>query len=112
MSERRTRKELIDKQLFRAGWIRNYIKEEVNTVRSNFAEKDYVPSEGRGDNSGRFVDYLLLAEDNSPIAFIEAKSIPSRKTTEGRKREPISTILGANQTYSRATVQERTLHIF
>jgi len=72
-SEAKTRKEFIDKQLAKEGWLKNYNKEEVNTVRSNFKEKIYVLSQGEGDKSGRFIDYLLLAEDNSPLAFIEAK---------------------------------------
>ncbi|MCK5474493.1 MAG: restriction endonuclease subunit R, partial [Candidatus Aenigmarchaeota archaeon] len=76
MDEKQTREQLIDKQLESAGWskrIKKYIKEEVNSVKSNFKNKDYVLSFGKNDNSGRFIDYLLLAEDNSPIALIEAK---------------------------------------
>ncbi|MCK4555545.1 MAG: restriction endonuclease subunit R, partial [Candidatus Aenigmarchaeota archaeon] len=73
MDEKQTRKQLIDKQLKSRGWLKKYIKEEVNSVRSNFKNKDYVLSKGPKDNSGRFIDYLLLAEDNSPIALIEAK---------------------------------------
>lgn len=73
MDEKQTREQLIDKQLVTAGWLTKYVKEEVNTIRSNFNAKEYVLSEGKDDNSGRFMDYLLLAEDNSPIAFIEAK---------------------------------------
>ena len=73
MSERQTREQFIDKQLKSVGWLKNYIKEEVNSVRSKFRIKEYVLSQGRGDDSGRFIDYLLLAEDNSPIALIEAK---------------------------------------
>ena len=73
MDEKQTREQLIDKQLVTAGWLKKYVKEEVNTIRSNFNTKEYVLSEGRDDDSGRFMDYLLLAEDNSPIAFIEAK---------------------------------------
>ncbi|MFH1432575.1 MAG: DEAD/DEAH box helicase family protein [archaeon] len=73
MDEKQTREQLIDKQLKSAGWLKKYIKEEVNSVKSNFKNKDYVLSKGRNDDSGRFLDYLLLAEDNSPIALIEAK---------------------------------------
>ena len=73
MDEKQTREQLIDKQLKTAGWLKKYIKEEVNSVKSNFNNKDYVLSKGQNDDSGRFIDYLLLAEDNSPIALIEAK---------------------------------------
>jgi type I restriction enzyme, R subunit len=73
ISEAKTRELFIDKQLAKEGWLKKYIKDEVNSVRSNFKEKDYILSEGEGDKSGRFIDYLLLAEDNSPLAFIEAK---------------------------------------
>lgn len=83
MSEKQTREELIDKQLKKAGWLKTYVKEEVNSVRSNFKEKTFVYSEGKDDSSGRFIDYLLLAENNSPLAFIEVKRF-SRSEDEGR----------------------------
>ncbi|HII15948.1 MAG TPA: DEAD/DEAH box helicase family protein, partial [Nanoarchaeota archaeon] len=73
MDEKQTREQLIDKQLKSAGWIKNYIKEEVNSIKSNFKAKEYVLSQGKNDDSGRFIDYLLLAEDNSSIALVEAK---------------------------------------
>ncbi len=73
MNEKQTRLELIDKQLKNVGWNKRYIKEEVNSVKSNFKTKEYILSQGTNDNSGRFIDYLLLAEDNSPIGLIEAK---------------------------------------
>ena len=73
ITEKKTREEFIDKQLAKEGWIKKYIKDEVNSIRSNFVKKEYVLTEGDGDKSGRFIDYLLLAEDNSPLAFIEAK---------------------------------------
>ena len=73
MDEKQTREQLIDKQLKTAGWLKKYIKEEANSVRSKFKNKEYILSQGQGDDSGRFIDYLLLTEDNSPIAIIEAK---------------------------------------
>ena len=73
LSEKETREQIIDHQLKRAGWNFVYIKKEVNSVKSKFRYKEYILSQGRGDDSGRFIDYLLLAEDNSPIALIEAK---------------------------------------
>src|SRR3989339_962645 len=73
MDEKQTREQLIDKQLKSVGWLKSYIKEEVNSVRSKFKIKEYVLSQGQGDDSGRFIDYLLLAGDNSPIALVEAK---------------------------------------
>ncbi|MBU1976550.1 MAG: DEAD/DEAH box helicase family protein, partial [Nanoarchaeota archaeon] len=73
MDEKTTREQLIDKQLRTADWLKKYIKEEVNSVKSNFKTKEYILSLGSDDSSGRFIDYLLLAEDNSPIAIVEAK---------------------------------------
>jgi len=73
MNEKQTREQFIDKDLRSVGWLKNYIKEEVNSVKSNFKIKEYILSQGSKDDSGRFIDYLLLAEDNSPIAFVEAK---------------------------------------
>lgn len=42
-------------------------------------------SASRDDTSGRFIDYLLLAEDNSPIAFVEAKKF-SKSEDAGRSQ--------------------------
>ena len=72
MDERETRV-LIDGQLRMAGWRGEYVKEEVNSVGSDFRAKEYVLSGGKGGGSGRFIDYLLLAEDYSPLAIVEAK---------------------------------------
>ncbi len=72
INEKQTR-EQIDKQLKSVGWLKSYIKEEVNSVKSRFKIKEYILSQGPNDYSGSFIDYLLLAEDNSPIALIEAK---------------------------------------
>ncbi len=73
MDEKITREQVIDKQLRTAGWFKKYIKEEVNSVKSDFKAKTYVLSKGSKDDSGRFIDYLLLGEDNAPIGLIEAK---------------------------------------
>ena len=73
LSEADTRK-FIDRQLELMGWSKNYIKEEVNSVKSDFKNKDYVLA-GKSIEKGvdRFIDYLLLSDDNSPLAIIEAK---------------------------------------
>ena len=83
MDEQTTREQLIDKQLRTAGWIKKYIKEEVNSIKSNFKTKEYILSLGYDDSSGRFIDYLLLAEDNSPVAIVEAKRF-SASENKGR----------------------------
>jgi len=88
MSEKQTREELIDKQLKHVDWTENYTKEEANSIKSDFKSKVYFLSEGPGDDTGRFIDYLLLAEDNSPLAFIEAKKF-SRSEDEGRAQASI-----------------------
>ncbi len=74
-NEAQTRKKLIDPVLERVGWkIRgSYVKEEINPVRSNFKLKEYVGREAGIEPTDRFIDYLLLDEDRSPIAIIEAK---------------------------------------
>jgi len=76
MSEKETRKKLIDPILERTGWKvkGSYVKEEINPVKSNFQTKEYVGLEaGIERNVDRFIDYLLLDEDRSPLAIIEAK---------------------------------------
>ncbi|MFA5953339.1 MAG: DEAD/DEAH box helicase family protein [Candidatus Pacearchaeota archaeon] len=76
LSEKETRKELIDPILERTGWKvkGHYVKEEINPVKSNFLTKEYVGLEvGIEKNVDRFIDYLLLDEDRSPLAIVEAK---------------------------------------
>lgn len=73
-SERTTRK-TIDKQLKDAGWIEKYVKEEVNSVKSDFLSKEFVLKDAKNIEKGkdRFIDYLLLSENNEPLAIIETK---------------------------------------
>ena len=40
ISERWTQKKYIDPELEMSGWLKNYIKEEVNSVESDFLIKD------------------------------------------------------------------------
>ncbi len=103
MNEKQTREHLIDKQLMAVGWIKPYIKEEVNSIKSRFKIKEYVLSQGPNDDSGRFIDYLLLAEDNSPIALIEAKKF---SVSEDKGRAQARTYLKdiENQTGERLPV--------
>jgi type I restriction enzyme R subunit len=83
-SEAETRTELIDRALRRVGWGKSYIKEEVNSVKSDFKRKNYVlrgPVIERGVD--KFIDYLLLDTQNLPIAVIEAKNF-SESEEKGR----------------------------
>jgi len=73
-TEYQTRKELIDPVLKKVGWMDRYIKEEVNSVKSDFKNKVFILFKGNPEhNVDRFIDYLLLDEDNTPLAVIEAK---------------------------------------
>jgi len=74
ISENKTRKEFIDKQLKKVGWKSYHWRDEVNSVKSNFKTKNYVLFNSSYEkNVDRFIDYILLAQDNSPLAIIEAK---------------------------------------
>ena len=76
LSEAQTRNDLINPVLERIGWKVNssYVKEEVNPVKSNFNTKEYIGREaGIERGLDRFIDYLLLDENRSPIAVIECK---------------------------------------
>lgn len=76
LSEQETRKILINPLLERVGWRIGgyYVKEEINPVKSNFITKEYIGREaGIERGVDRFIDYLLLDEDRSPIAIIECK---------------------------------------
>jgi len=74
-TERQTRKKYIDPVLFDNNyWLRAYVKEEVNSVKSDFANKRLVYYAGHPQKGmDRFIDYLLLDEDNTVLALIEAK---------------------------------------
>lgn len=74
LSEHQTRKRYIDRDLGKGGWLKKYVKEEVNSVKSDFKQKDFVLFDGRVEKGvDRFIDYVLLGEDNSVLAIIEAK---------------------------------------
>ncbi|MDO8870545.1 MAG: DEAD/DEAH box helicase family protein [Methanobacteriaceae archaeon] len=74
ISEHKTRKEYIDPLLERTGWLDKYIKEEVNSVKSNFKNKNIIYFNGSVERGvDRFIDYVLLDEDYTPLAIIEAK---------------------------------------
>src|SRR3989338_6641956 len=76
LSEKDTRANLIDPILERVGWRvgGHYVKEEINPVKSKFITKEYIGREaGIEKGVDRFIDYLLLDEDRSPIAIIESK---------------------------------------
>ena len=74
ISENQTRKKFINKQLAKVGWKPHHWKDEVNSVKSNFKTKNYTLFTGSYEKGvDRFIDYVLLAQDNSPLAIIEAK---------------------------------------
>jgi type I restriction enzyme, R subunit len=74
LSEKETREKIIDPWLLGdAGWKEEYIRREVNSVKSDFKIKRYDPKQGEGKEEGRFIDYVLLDEHKGPLAIIEAK---------------------------------------
>jgi type I site-specific restriction endonuclease len=66
INENQTRKRHIDPVLKKVGWHKKYIKEEVNSVKSDFNNNNLIFF-NRNIETGiyRFVDYILLAEDYS-----------------------------------------------
>ena len=85
ISEKKTRKKYIDPELEKRNWIKKYVKEEVNSVKSDFVNGQFVFYDGHPEKGvDRFIDYLLLNEDRSPLAIIEAKSF-SKDEEKGRK---------------------------
>ncbi|MDP3065966.1 MAG: DEAD/DEAH box helicase family protein, partial [Methanobacteriaceae archaeon] len=84
LSESRTRKKYIDPVLKKQGWPDKYIKEEVNSVKSDFKNKRFIFFDGKVERGvDRFIDYLLLDWDNTPLAIIEAKRF-SKNADTGR----------------------------
>ncbi len=88
ISENQTRKKFIDKQLTKVGWEEKQWKDEVNSAKSDFKTKNYEFFDGTFEKGvDRFIDYLLLAHDNSPLAIIEAKKYavdPKEGTIQAR----------------------------
>ena len=84
LSEKRTREKYIDPELRRRGWLDKYVKVEVNSVKSDFINKKYLFYDGHPERGvDRFIDYVLLDEDNSVLAIIEAKAF-SKDEDRGR----------------------------
>ncbi len=75
-SESKTRNELIDPELEKVDWLEKYVKEEVNTVRSDFQKNELLYKKDGHQPGDRFADYLLLDHDYTPLAVIEAKKYP------------------------------------
>lgn len=75
-SEADTRTKLINPVLERVGWKigSKYVQEEINPVLSDFNLKNFKGREsGIRRGVDMFIDYLLLGEDRSPLAIVEAK---------------------------------------
>jgi type I restriction enzyme R subunit len=84
ISEKITREKYIDPELIKRGWLKKYVKEEVNSVKSDFVNKKFVFHDGHPEKKvDRFIDYLLLDEDYSVLALIEAKRF-SKDEEKGR----------------------------
>lgn len=83
INERRTRKEHIDPALKKVSWRWEYVKEEVNSVKSDFLNHKLVFFDGNPQSGERFIDYLLLDQDYTVLALIEAKRF-SKNPENGR----------------------------
>lgn len=81
INEHRTRKKYIDPELDRVGWFKKYIKEEVNSIKSNFEKKDFELFDGTVEKGDRYIDYVLLDEDNTVLAIIESKRFSKDEKT-------------------------------
>jgi type I restriction enzyme R subunit len=82
--EKLTRIKYINPALEKRAWIQKYIKEEVNSVKSDFVGKRFVFYDGHPEKGvDRFIDYVLLDEDHSVLAIIETKKF-SKDEEKGR----------------------------
>jgi len=75
IKENETRKKLINPVLDKMGWISKYVKQEVNSVKSDFNQKQFVLFNVGIVEKGvdRYIDYVLLDEDFTVLAIIESK---------------------------------------
>ncbi|MDR1819711.1 MAG: DEAD/DEAH box helicase family protein [Methanobrevibacter sp.] len=86
ITEDKTRKKHIDPLLKKLGWKNKYIKEEINPIKSDFKNKDYVTYNGKIEKGiDLFIDYLLLDNNGTPLAIIEAKKY-SKNPAIGRNQ--------------------------
>lgn len=69
MNEKETR-EFIDKQLKNVGWIKRYVKDEVNTIKSDFKEK-----ENNRNRKYFFVPVEEIKENNSDLSFSKYREL-------------------------------------
>ncbi|MDH5686350.1 MAG: DEAD/DEAH box helicase family protein [Candidatus Bathyarchaeota archaeon] len=82
--EKQTREKYIDPELKRRKWLQKYIKEEVNSVKSDFVNREFLFYDGHPEKKvDRFIDYVLLDGDYSVLAIIEAKRF-SKDEEKGR----------------------------
>jgi type I restriction enzyme R subunit len=72
INEKETRKKNINLLLKSVAWKSSFIKEEVNPVKSDFKNKNYIYN-SQSEKKDLFIDYLLLDEHENPLAIIEAK---------------------------------------
>jgi len=94
LTEYITRKKYIAPLLKSRGWLRSYIKEEVNSVKSDFKNNKIIFFEGNPERKvDRFIDYLLLDINNKPLAIIEAKRFSKTPVKAGSRQEPMPKIL-------------------
>lgn len=88
VSEKETRKTYIDAALKKVGWTDQYVKAEVNPVKSDFRNKKLVSYSGHIEKGvDLFIDYLLLDKNHFPLAIIEAKKTskdPKAGTVQAR----------------------------
>ncbi|MBL7147752.1 MAG: DEAD/DEAH box helicase family protein [Nanoarchaeota archaeon] len=73
LTEKETRENIIDKYLNDTNWKEEYIRREINSIISDFKIKKYEIRRSDKDSEGRFIDYVLLDENKSILAIIEAK---------------------------------------
>ncbi len=87
ITEFETRRKFINSQLTAQGWDFRYIKEEVNATKSDVKNGNYVLFNGTVESGEIYIDYLLLNDDNTPLAIIEAKRYdadPEKGRTQAR----------------------------
>ena len=70
MLEKQTRIELIDKALLKAGWN---VDDKTKVVKEYYIKDDVLLNERPDSYQKNFADYILLGNDNYPLAIVEAK---------------------------------------
>ncbi len=73
MNEAKTRQDIIDQRLAKAGWNVNNPAQVTKELDIKIKSPDSVSEDEHAYDGHRYADYALLGDDGYPLAVVEAK---------------------------------------